>query len=310
MKKALSILLTAVMLISLFAILSVTADAAIAESYIASVKRVELPYYTASGKSAIYMFTVPKITVQSEYADTINEKLLSHCNTQITRFEYAYNHKIAITPDIGYRCYLSGDILCVMLYTNNFNMDNYSEWEYKINVRTGERVYNSDVLAIAGVTRTEADQKLISLIKTELSSGRGTGRAYYAQYGEQYSDKIIKELVPSLTHYYLDNDGALLAMVYDCWKWDDVQVGYCLSGAVIQPGSQPCILGDADGDGVLSVMDATAIQRKLAKISVKSYDEKAADADEDGNVTVLDATAIQRCLAKLPTHQGIGEPKK
>ena len=68
-----------------------------------------------------------------------------------------------------------------------------------------------------------------------------------------------------------------------------------------------CILGDTDGDGVVSILDATAIQRHLASLPTTAYDEKAADADEDGIVTILDATAIQRHLASLPTNQNIGK---
>ena len=66
------------------------------------------------------------------------------------------------------------------------------------------------------------------------------------------------------------------------------------------------ILGDADGDGKVTILDATAIQRHLASLPTAAYDEKAADTDEDGKVTILDATAIQRHLASLPTNERIG----
>ena len=66
------------------------------------------------------------------------------------------------------------------------------------------------------------------------------------------------------------------------------------------------IVGDADADGNLTILDATCIQRKLAGLKTTSYNEKAADADEDGEVTILDATAIQRRLAGLKTNQRIG----
>lgn len=69
------------------------------------------------------------------------------------------------------------------------------------------------------------------------------------------------------------------------------------------------ILGDADGDGNVTIFDATTIQRHLADLPTQSFIEDAADCDGDGSVTVLDATAIQRHLASLPTQaKGIGEP--
>ena len=68
------------------------------------------------------------------------------------------------------------------------------------------------------------------------------------------------------------------------------------------------VLGDADADGKVMILDATAIQRTLASLDVASFDDKAADADEDGKVTILDATAIQRWLASLETNENIGKP--
>ena len=67
------------------------------------------------------------------------------------------------------------------------------------------------------------------------------------------------------------------------------------------------ILGDVDGDGVVTIIDATAIQRRLASIEVASYFEAAADADGDEKVTIVDATVIQRWLAGFSCPEGIGK---
>ena len=64
------------------------------------------------------------------------------------------------------------------------------------------------------------------------------------------------------------------------------------------------MVGDADKDGELTILDATVIQRALAGLDNSSYDVKAADADEDGEVSILDATAIQRHLAGLTVDSG------
>lgn len=69
----------------------------------------------------------------------------------------------------------------------------------------------------------------------------------------------------------------------------------------------PAIVGDADGDGDVSVLDATVIQRHLANIDTNAFNEATADADGDGSVTILDATAIQRHIADLPTNERIGK---
>ena len=68
------------------------------------------------------------------------------------------------------------------------------------------------------------------------------------------------------------------------------------------------ILGDADGDGKVTILDANAIQRNLADLPTEDYDEIAADVDGDGKVTIIDATMIQRWLAGLLTDDRIGLP--
>ncbi len=68
----------------------------------------------------------------------------------------------------------------------------------------------------------------------------------------------------------------------------------------------PIVRGDSDGDGDVTIIDATAIQRKLASILLSFFDEIAADVDGDGDVTIIDATSIQRHLANFENTYGIG----
>lgn len=68
------------------------------------------------------------------------------------------------------------------------------------------------------------------------------------------------------------------------------------------------LLGDVDGNGVVDILDATAIQRHLASYAVSSFNSDAADANISGTVEILDATAIQRWLVKYHDPYPIGEP--
>lgn len=68
------------------------------------------------------------------------------------------------------------------------------------------------------------------------------------------------------------------------------------------------ILGDVDGDGAVTVVDATTIQRVVADIEVSSYNPVTADTDGDGDVSIVDASLIQRWLVDLKVSVGIGEP--
>ncbi len=59
-------------------------------------------------------------------------------------------------------------------------------------------------------------------------------------------------------------------------------------------------LGDVDGNGKVTILDATEIQRHLAELTVIDDERlKYADTDKNGKVTIMDATQIQRFLAEL-----------
>lgn len=67
-------------------------------------------------------------------------------------------------------------------------------------------------------------------------------------------------------------------------------------------------LGDVDGDGDITITDATAVQRYLAELDVlDDIHLYAADANGDGDVDISDATAIQMAVASIPTGYPIGE---
>ena len=71
----------------------------------------------------------------------------------------------------------------------------------------------------------------------------------------------------------------------------------------ITDGDKLTLKGDSDMDGKVSIIDATQIQRVLAKLTPESsINTKNADTDGDGKISILDATFIQRYLAKLVTN--------
>ncbi len=66
-----------------------------------------------------------------------------------------------------------------------------------------------------------------------------------------------------------------------------------------EPYQEP-LLGDVDGDGELTVTDATFIQRKLAEIKIPfELDEEVADMDGNGQVELIDATLIMYNLIRF-----------
>ena len=63
---------------------------------------------------------------------------------------------------------------------------------------------------------------------------------------------------------------------------------------------KPFVPGDVDGDGKVTIIDATWIQRKLSDIRIPiEFNDAAADVDGDEKITIVDATTIQRWLLGL-----------
>ncbi len=66
--------------------------------------------------------------------------------------------------------------------------------------------------------------------------------------------------------------------------------------------------GDIDGDGNITILDVTFIQRKLAEIPLTiEFNDEIADVDGDKIVTILDATLIQRWLVGFKINSHVGE---
>lgn len=81
------------------------------------------------------------------------------------------------------------------------------------------------------------------------------------------------------------------------------------SSGVYESLFEDVILGDADGDGRVTINDATMIQKYLAEFDMPdSFVLKACDVNGDGRVTISDVTAIQRYVAEMYAPAGIGKP--
>ena len=63
-----------------------------------------------------------------------------------------------------------------------------------------------------------------------------------------------------------------------------------------------CLLGDVNMDGVISIPDATEVQKDVAGlVSLTDYQRKLADVNKDGKQSVTDATQIQKFIAGIIT---------
>lgn len=83
----------------------------------------------------------------------------------------------------------------------------------------------------------------------------------------------------------------------------------CVSAAAVSAAAESSyIRGDADGDGRVTIIDVTKIQRVISRLETDSNGA----VKRRGNVTgglfdINDATAVQRYIAKYDDSYGIGK---
>lgn len=87
-------------------------------------------------------------------------------------------------------------------------------------------------------------------------------------------------------------------IVYTTSSPSDFSVGWIV-GHIDEP-LPPLMLGDANGDGVLDINDATLAQRAIAMYeTIDSRQQTAADFNSDGSLTIDDVTLIQKKIAHM-----------
>ena len=74
--------------------------------------------------------------------------------------------------------------------------------------------------------------------------------------------------------------------------------------------NKPDLIGDADGNSMIEIVDANYILRYIAQIDIPYTKQELmrGDVDNSGDLELFDATCIQRYLANLKIQYKIGEP--
>ena len=133
----------------------------------------------------------------------------------------------------------------------------------------------------------------------------GYATAYRDGYEMYYESSV--DYYKELNLYHL---GSFVTQIKDIIIQHYPQTNWALVKSMDPYYENEPVVGDSDGDGMVTILDATRVQRWIADLCdmdgsaytgavLTTAQLKAADADGDGEVTILDATRIQRQLAGL-----------
>ena len=68
------------------------------------------------------------------------------------------------------------------------------------------------------------------------------------------------------------------------------------------------IYGDANEDGIITIVGATTVQKYIVNLEEPTTeDQQVADVDGDGVITVMDATSIQKYIVGLDGYGKTGQ---
>lgn len=131
---------------------------------------------------------------------------------------------------------------------------------------------------------------------------------YHLDHAVAYDIALNSYLDPYETIIYTDAFDRYVPCDKDGSRTDALYV-LAKTDSTITLGGYPSVcLGDADGDGKVTIADATMIQRhEVQMVRFTETQKKAADVDGDGKITVLDATLIQRYAAGITVKYPISE---
>ena len=109
--------------------------------------------------------------------------------------------------------------------------------------------------------------------------------------------------------FEVEEDGSIVKLQLDLRNFDfATKEGATFTITVIPPEPETVLVGDVDGDGEVTIADATNIQMISIDLNVDielTEDVlKACDVNNDGRISVLDATCVQKYVAKLEKGTG------
>ena len=193
------------------------------------------------------------------------------------------------------------------------DFDMLAAQQYLINLDIGSLTWDTDVLEFKQAYNTYGTGRNARFVLFPFAYEQGLGTGIVNTFGDNNGGRLVGN--------YTSVSPAAYAYEEDSLCDDDVEEPYSQRKPVEHGEMQPDVCaqltlstsitpinaGDVDGDGKVTINDATALQGFLAEMNsnIDWTDPKVlaqADANHDGRVDVRDVTEIQRYLANITTN--------
>lgn len=266
-------------------------------------KGADINYYVEVIETPVESIEVVKAPDVTIYED-IYQANYSGMVVQVN-YKDGTNEKVTFTED-NMEYQLNGSLCCKVPIN-----DNYLYVDRDFDIAT-EEYYTAIscsgvLLEYDGIVYTES-REVEEIIKVENFSYNSDGMTVYVKYKDGYEESLTYSV---LDYYdYGDDMYEGFAMTekgvayFDISKYsDEVNTSiyrlYTIESYFYVEYSKG-MLGDVDGDGDITIMDATAVQLHIASLVILNDDELSrADTDKDGRISIKDVTAVQLYVAKL-----------
>ena len=149
----------------------------------------------------------------------------------------------------------------------------------------------------AFATNTKVQEVILSDQITSIGDGA------FAQCGN-LSKVVIPNTVTQIGNHVFQGCDQIVIYAFE----DSYAITYAKENEIPYVCMETYVLGDANGDGEITVMDATVIQRYLCDLPVSDPDIVVRNGDIAGEgIEVSDATWIQRHIAEMGTPYEVGK---
>lgn len=221
----------------------------------------------------------------------------------------------------GFVCeYDNNDVNVDNYYANKTVVQNerkYEVFDYKVDWQTAEAICEAKGGHLVKIDNAQENQ-LVGEIMSQ-----GSMDEYWIDATDRNSEGVWTDHEGNLLTYTNWADGEpnndfnaeqYGFMLKTSVQWADLKgfsPMYRNTGFICEYEPEKIILGDADGDGDITSIDATMVMRANVELDTGIDEDVLMNGDVDGNgaLEIIDATFIQRYLALMDTPYPIGNAK-